>query len=274
MARRRPLAGRRVVVTRARGDAGELQELLRAAGAATLACPTIRIVPPVDRAALEAAVRRWLAPPRPGAAEEAGRWIVFTSAHAVASLADRLALLARPPAVPGPARLAAVGPKTAAALAAHGLEVDVVPAAFTAAALAPTLGEVAGQRILLPQADIADSRLAESLRARGAIVEAVVAYRTVCAEPEPAELAELSRGFDAVTFTSGSCVRGFLRLVDRHIPARLIDAACLAAIGPATAATARELGLRVAVQPAEHSLPALVAALITHYQRLEELAHA
>ncbi|MGN6672515.1 MAG: uroporphyrinogen-III synthase [Thermomicrobiales bacterium] len=257
-ARTLPLAGRRIVVTRASEGAGELAGRLARLGAEPVLCPAIAVVPPETYAPLDAALRR--------AGEFA--WIVVTSANGVAALLARLAALGCDGATLAGVRLAAVGPATAAALGEAGLAA-FVPATHTAAAIAAGLGDLAGQQVLLPLADIAPDTLADELRARGAIVERVTAYRTI---PDTGPMGEAvarllrANAIDALTFTSGSTVRA---LLDRLAWAEL-DVADLIAqgqwpatvcIGPTTAQVARECGLPVAAVAAEHTLDGLIAAL-------------
>src|SRR5207237_7103076 len=110
-------------------------------------------------------------------------------------------------------RLAAVGPATARALEQRGLRAAVIPDEYVAEALAVALGEVAGQRVLLPHAELAREVLADDLRQRGATVDEIAIYRTLPAAPDPQGLAELKRGVDAVTFTSGSAARNFAHVL-------------------------------------------------------------
>jgi uroporphyrinogen-III synthase len=257
------LVGRRIVVTRASDSAGALTGRLQRLGAEPVLCPTIAVVSPETYEPLDAAIRRM----------GEFTWIIFTSANGVAAFLARLAALGRDGAALAGVRLAAVGPATAAALGEAGLAAEFVPATHTAAALAAGLGDLAGQRVLLPLADIAPDTLAEELRNRGALIERVTAYRTAPdTSPAGDTVARLLRAnaIDALTFTSGSTVRA---LLDRLARAGL-DATALIArgqwpatvcIGPTTAKVAREHGLPVAVIAAEHTLDGLIAALCQHF---------
>ena len=262
-ARTLPLAGRRIVVTRASDSAGELAGRLQRLGAEPVLCPTIAVVPPETYAPLDAALRR------------VGEfdWIVFTSANGVAALLARLAASGCDGAALAGVRLAAVGPATAVALGETGLMAAFVPATHTAAALAAGLGDLTGQRVLLPLADIAPDTLAEALQARGALVERVTAYRTVPdTGPAGETVARLLRAnkIDALTFTSGSTVRA---LLDRLARAGLDVTGMITrgnwpatvCIGPTTARVARERGLPVAAVAAEHTLDGLIAALCQRF---------
>lgn len=231
----RPLAGRRVVVTRSGEQAGPLVRALQERGAAVVVLPLIEITEPADGgAALEAALDRL----------DHYDWIVVTSPNGARRIRGRLAA-----APPGRPRVAVVGAATAAEL---GREVDVVPRRQLAEGLLDEMPDGPGQ-VLLVQADRARPLLAEGLRARGWSVDAVVAYRTVPA-PVASVPAEV-RTADAVTFTSGSTAEAWVRVLGPWTPPVVV------AIGPATALTARKLGLKVTEIAADHSLDGLIAAL-------------
>jgi uroporphyrinogen-III synthase len=169
------------------------------------------------------------------------------------------------------ARIAAVGPATAAALARAGRAPDVVPDDFRGVAVPDAMGELSGRRVLLPRADIAGPALPEALRRRGASVDEVVAYRTRPAAPDPAALAAIERGVDVVAFTSGSTARQLAaRLADAGWaqPAGPLAGARIACIGPSTAEAAAAAGWPVHIVATEHTVDGLVAAVA------EDLARA
>jgi uroporphyrinogen-III synthase len=187
-------------------------------------------------------------------------WVAFTSTNAVEKVWSRVGdadAFAR-------VRVAAVGRSTAARLRQGGVEPDLVPARFTGEALAEALGRGSG-RVLLPRVEGAPRALVAELEARGWSPHEVAAYRNVPTEPGP-EVEEVSAGrFDAVTFTSASAVRGFVRALGApssvglgrdQAPDRLV-----ACIGPQTAAAAVEAGMRVDVLATEHTAAGLVDAL-------------
>jgi uroporphyrinogen-III synthase len=194
------LRGRRIVITRAEGQSAPLAERLRDLGADVSCCPTIAIRPPLHIAALDDTIQNL----------EGFDWVVFTSANAVNSVADRRRQLGVPGTL-GLVRVAAIGAATSRALQEHGIAIHCVPVRFTSAALVEAIGEVRGLRILLPRSDLADASLPDALRARGARVHEVVAYRTAPAV-EIAELANrlAQEAVDAIVFTSPSTVRYFL----------------------------------------------------------------
>ena len=252
-----PLAGRRIVVTRAEGAGEDFAARLRELGAEPVLCPTIAIAPPDDTTTLDAVIGG------------IGRfdWVVFTSGNGVESFCERLGALGLGASALAGVRVAAVGSGTAAALAACDLVPDFVADVHTAEALAAGLPVAAGERVLLPAADIARTVLAEGLRARLAIVEVVVAYRTVEVAPGAgAEVAALLRegAIDALTFTSPSTVRGFVGMLAASGLefGALPRPPAVVCIGPVTAAAAREHGLTVDATAREHTTEGLVGALV------------
>jgi uroporphyrinogen III methyltransferase/synthase len=259
---RRPLFGRRIVVTRPRDQAAELMDRLTALGADPIAAPMIRIAPPEDPQPL-----------RHAAAHASGfDWIVFTSGNAADAFMRAFFESGKDVrALHGP-RLCAVGPATAERLAAYGIAVDLVPREFRAEAAFEAIrqmGSLQGARVLLPRADIGREALGGALRQAGAEVTDVVAYRTMAEEGQregdPDVYGMLLNGrIDAVTFTSASAVRNFANVFGREQAADLLRHTAVAVIGPVTAETAASLGIGVTVQPDTYTIPALVDAL-AHY---------
>jgi uroporphyrinogen-III synthase len=256
----RPLAGRRIAITRPPEQAAALAERLEALGARTVPLATIAIAPIEDPSALDAAITNL-----------AGYdWLVFTSVNGVAALAERLAATGRGWGERGLARVAAIGPATARALEERGVGVDLTPDEYVAEGILEGLGNVAGQRLLLARADIARRALADGLRLRGAEVDEIAAYRTVIqpAEPEMVRRALLSaERVDAITFTSSSTARGLLQGLEALglDPREALRGVALAAIGPITAATLREAGLEPALVAEEYTIPGLTEALVAYF---------
>lgn len=241
-----PLAGRRVLITRPREQAGELAAALEAAGATVIAIPLIAILPPRDAAPLQAAL----------AAPERYGWVAFTSVHAVR------ATFAHAPGLTGP-RLAAVGGRTAAEVRRHAGRCELVAEPATAAELARAMRAegVAGVRVLFPRGDRARETLIVELAAAGALVDAPEAYRTVSGldDDGQARLREaLTTGLDWVVLTSPSTWHELVAAVGvaALAPVRL------AAMGPTTAQALAEHGRTPAAAPASPGLEALVAALV------------
>jgi uroporphyrinogen III methyltransferase/synthase len=257
---RRPLFGRRLVVTRPRAQAAGFIDALTDLGADVLPCPTIEIVPPASWAPLDAAIDQL----------ERYDWLVLTSTNGVAMFFDRLRERRRDLRALHRARLAAVGSETAAAIAARGLLVDVVPEEFRAEAVAEAMiaAGVRGGRVLLPRAAVAREILPITLREAGATVDEVPAYETVMPRGDLTELrAWLADGrVDLVTFTSSSTVRNFVARLGADAE-RLLAGVRAACIGPITADTARQAGLEVVVQPATYTIAAFTEAIVGHLAR-------
>jgi uroporphyrinogen III methyltransferase / synthase len=251
---RRPLLGRTIVVTRAAEAAAEFADRLERLGAQALVAPTIELAPPDDYGPFDAAL----------SAISSYDWIVFTSPHGVETFFARLAARGGDVRDLWRARLAAIGPGTAGAIAARGMRVEVVPDEFRAEALAERLAPlVAGRRVLLPRAAGARDVLPKALAGARAEVHDVPTYRAVPVDGLPAAVDALidRGGLDAVTFTSSSTVRHFHGLLG----GRSLGRACVAAIGPITAQTARELGLRVDVVARDYTIPGLTTALVDYF---------
>jgi uroporphyrinogen III methyltransferase/synthase len=259
----RPLDGRTVVVTRAAEQAGSFVALLEAAGARVLQAPTIVVEPPDTWAPLDAA----LADLRPFT------WVIFTSVNGVSMVDGRLGALGRGWSALGGARVAAIGPATAAALDARGVRAEIVPGEYRAEALVDRLrGTVgAGDRVLLPRAAQTRDVLVSELRRLGADVTEVAAYRTRPPDgvAAPARAALARGGVDAVTFTSSSTARNFARLFTDEERRAWFAGVTVASIGPITAATAAEYGLTTTVMPSDYTIPALARAIAEHFAARE-----
>jgi uroporphyrinogen III methyltransferase / synthase len=251
----RPLFGRSIVVTRPRAQASSFVAGLESLGAEVVQFPTIRVEPVAD------------AEPLLQAAREAGGfdWIVFTSANGVAHFWTALRRAGRDSRSLAGVSVCAIGPATAAALDAHGIRADLLPERYVAESVVEALSgraDVRGKRVLLPRAELARAVLPDELRARGADVVEVVAYRTL---PDAMEAGwfrqRLEAGaVDVITFTSSSTVQNFVALIGTDI-----GQARVAAIGPVTASTARELGLPVDVEAEEYTVPGLIQAILRHF---------
>ena len=249
----RPLFGKRVLVTRARAQASKLAEGLEALGAACLEVPAICIEEPSDGgAALDAAIGR-LAD---------YDWLIFTSANGVDRFFRALDAAGKDARALARAKVAAIGPATAARLAACGIRADRVPAEYRAEAVVDALkGDVrSGTRVLLARAEEAREVLPESLRALGAEVTVAAAYCTRQAEADGAALArKLADGeIDIVTFTSSSTVKNLCAILGSAEPLR--HARCVA-IGPITAKTCEALGVKLAAVAEEYTIEGLIETI-------------
>jgi uroporphyrinogen-III synthase len=252
----RALDARRVVVTRAEAQSARLLEALRAEGAVPIAAPAIRVLPPDDPGPLQAAV----------ADLAQFDWLVCTSTNAVRAVAAALSDAHGAAAWPESLRAAAVGPTTAHALRSEGIAVAFTPSAAVAEAMARELPIVAGARVLWPHGDLADGSLGEALSARGAVVTAPVAYRTV-ADVALLGIVDAVRDgrVDAITFTSASTVRHVVEGltaagVDLARPGRA-PRPLVVCIGPVSAAAARECGLIVDAIADPHDDSGMITAL-------------
>jgi uroporphyrinogen-III synthase len=247
------LTGKRILVTRPRAQAANLCDKLAALGAEPIPFPTIEVAPMDDYAALDEAIANL----------ERYHWLIFTSVNGVAAFWNRLDLAGLQDPRGLIAKIAAIGPATARALAERGVRAVFIPEEYVAEAIVDGIGDVAGQWILLPRADIAREALAVELGQRGAIVHEIAAYRTLPAAPDPRGLGELRRGVDAITFTSSSTVRNFVALVGQF--AKLPNRPAIACIGPITAQTARDVGLTVDLVADEYTSDGLVSALANYF---------
>jgi uroporphyrinogen III methyltransferase/synthase len=250
-----PLSAKRILVTRPRAQAGAFIDQLTALGAIPVIFPTIILAPPEDHTTLDRAIHNL----------SAYQWLIFTSANGVAAFFQRLEALGKSNAEFSRTKIAAIGPATARALQEFGLHADFVPDEHVAEAVAAGIGDVSGQNILLPRADIARKALAEELSRRGAHPQDIAVYRTLPYHPGPDEILALEQGIDVATFTSSSTLQCFLDLLGKR-GLEILTGAVLACIGPITAETARAHGLRVDVVAGEYTTGGLIRALVDYCQ--------
>jgi len=251
---RRPLHGRRVVVTRARAQASGLAATLRELGAEVVELPAIRIEPRIDTDEVKKAA----------AAIGVYELVCLTSPNGVRLLFEAIVAAGLDARALAGATVAAIGPGTARALAERGVLADVVPERFVAEALVEALADVdvKGARVLVARAAEARDVLPDALRERGAEVDVVALYETVREEPTP-DAVEAAQSADYVTFTSSSTVRNLTDALGERFP----SAAHIVSIGPVTSEAVREAGLAVNVEAERHDIDGLVAALITDATR-------
>lgn len=246
---RRPLQGRRVVVTRARAQASGLAATLRGLGAEVVELPAIRIEPRIDSEEVR----------QTAAAVGVYELICLTSPNGVRLLFEAMEAAGLDARALAGVTVAAIGPGTARALAERGVLADVVPERFVAEGLVEALEEMAltGARVLVARAAAARELLPEALRERGAEVDVLTLYETVREQPDPEQI-EAAQGADYVTFTSSSTVTNLLDALGDRFP----NEARVVSIGPVTSAAAREAGLRVDVEAERHDIDGLLAALL------------
>ena len=248
-----PLAGRRVLVTRAAKQAGKLSEGLRALGAEAVEVPVIEISPPVSYEALDAALRRL----------DHYDWLLFTSMNSVVAFHVRAMDLGLFLSNLKP-QVAAVGKATAQALEMMlHLKVALTPKEYVAESLVAALKEqIAGKRVLLVRAAVARDVVPDGLRSAGATVDVVNAYRNVMPEAAPAQLCKvIAEGLDAVTFTSSSSVTHLADAAKAASVTFPLKGVLAISIGPITSQTLRECGWVPAAEADPHDIPGLIAAV-------------
>jgi len=252
----RPLFGQRVVVTRAREQAGQLVQKLQERGAEVLEIPTIRIEPPTRRQDLVDALLEL----------NSYDWLVFTSPNGVTTFFDYFFRHFHDMRDIGGARIAAIGPATANKLKELHLQVDLMPDEALSAKIAEAFAEfesVENLKICLLRAEVAGRELPEALEALGAIVDDVACYQTV---PESEDLTGaaaslLEHGADWIAFTSASTVEQFHARFDLPALLKRFPRLKTAAIGPETSKALKALGLEPTVEARQHTLDGLTAAI-------------
>lgn len=254
-----PLAGRRVLVTRAAHQAGKLSEGLRALGAIPVEVPVLEIQPPEDFAPLDAAL----------AALPTYDWLILTSANTVRALAARAAELSISLRDGTGVKVAAIGEATASAAWSEGLRITLTPESYVAESLVAALsGQVAAQRILLARAAVARDVIPDALRAAGAEVDVVDAYRNAMPETAPAKLrGAMASGVDAATFTSSSSVTHLRAAAQAAGLGWPFAGVAAVSIGPITSVTLRDSGWAPAIEAERSDVPGLIAAMVQFFRR-------
>jgi uroporphyrinogen-III synthase len=280
----RALQGIRVLVGRARHQAGALSAELRKRGARVLEIPFIEIRKPRSFRSLDSALKNL----------DTYDWLILTSVNGVEAMWARIEKAmgrstrtesTRPKSTwkSGPSgprssdknsgalalglRVAAIGPATRKAIEQRGVKVDVMPKEYVAESVVQSLkGKVKGKRVVLVRAKVARDVIPRELRKAGAHVDVVEAYETVVPESSrrrlQATLKNPNKRPSVVTFTSSSTVKNFVELLGSRPNSRLLDGVQMASIGPVTSATLRELGLPVDIAAREFTIPGLVAAIL------------
>jgi|SRR5215211_2825334 len=239
---------KRILITRARAQADEFADKLRVAGFEPVYFPVIEIKPIENNIALERALSKL------GCYE----WIVFTSVNAVEIVFDHYSpfLLAEELGV----KFAAIGPKTADALKAHGVTPDFVPKEYVAEAILPGLGDLLGKWVLLPRAEIARKALPEAIFHAGGVPHEITVYKTLPAQTSLEGLVALHSGVDVITLTSPSTVQNLMAVLEQNglDPKDLPNNPLFACIGPITEQAAREAGLMNLVVAEEYTTEGLL----------------
>ena len=258
------LSGKKILITRAREHASRFAALLREYGAEPIEVPTIQSIPPSSWEPLDTVL----------AAISTYDWLIFTSATGVQAFFARFEARGRQLADLQGLKLCAIGPATAKALRARGLEVAVMPPEYRAEAVVQSLSAlpITGKRLLIPRAAVARDVLPRALEACGAHVEVVEAYRTVLPSDSLAPHARhlIAQGaIDVVTFTSSSTVTNFVTLLGEADLPQLLQAAVIACIGPITADTVRAYGITPTIVADEYTVPGLARAIMSYYEGIQ-----
>lgn len=247
------LENKRILITRPQSQAADFAHRLQALGAIPVLFPVIEISPSQDTSTMDQALQQL----------DRYDWLVLTSVNGVQVVWDRLAEL-QIEDLPDCLKVAAIGPKTAAALQKVGVVPDFVPDEYVAEAILPGLGELQGLRVLLLRADLARAALPQAIQQAGGAAHEIAVYNTLPAQTNPHALRALQLGVDVVTFTSSSTVRNFVNLARQAglDPRALPGDPLIACIGPITAQTAREQGLQVDLVASEYTTQGLIQALL------------
>ncbi|KNZ71018.1 uroporphyrin-III C-methyltransferase [Thermincola ferriacetica] len=257
---KKPLFGKRVLVTRSREQASALSEKIEALGGEPWEFPTIDIAEPDDFGPMDRAIEEI----------EKYDWIILTSVNGVKSFFKRLNDKTKDIRDLKGIRLCAIGPKTREELEKYGLRCDFVPNEYRAEAIIEGLKneDMSGKKVLLPRADIARKIIPDTLKELGAEIEEVVAYKTVMGAGNAQLLRDMlaEKKLQILTFTSSSTVKNFVQMLDAPNLQDLLADVTVASIGPITSNTAKELGIRVDVEAQEYTIDGLVEAILKSVQ--------
>ena len=257
---KKPLSGKKILITRARDQAAVFSSSLKDLGAEVIELPTIEIVQPLNWKGLDRAIDHM----------DSYNWLIFTSANGVNFFWQRWKERNKdhlPPSL----KVCAIGPATAYQLKEKGIEVDYTPKEFVAEAILKGFEKMVlkGRRILLARAREARDILPKGLRQMSAKVDVVEVYRTVKPKGGSKRLKGLlTKGkIDAITFTSSSTVNHFVELLKKEDLQELLKNCAIACIGPITARTAKKWKMRVQIQPKEYTIPTLTQAIVQYFLR-------
>ena len=258
---KKPLFGKRVLVTRSREQSRRIAERIADLGGEPVLFPTIRILPPDDFGPLDDSIRRI----------SEFDWVIFTSVNGVERFFQRFFQVQEDIRRMAGPRIGAIGPVTASAIRQHGLKVDLLAGEFVAEGLLSSLvpNQVRGKKFLIPRAEKAREVLPLGLVDMGGEVEVVAVYRTGLPSDNDVDgIREMLTGkkLDAITFTSSSTVTHFVEMLREKDLSFLLDGVAVASIGPVTSATARENGLPVAVEARTYTIDGLIEALCGHFR--------
>ncbi len=267
---KRPLFGKRIVVTRAREQASVFLARLSELGALCIEFPTIKIAPPDNWEEMDRTIQLL----------DSYRWLLFTSVNGVKYFFDRLRELGKDVRALRDLRIGAIGPKTAKAVEEKGIVPDLVPDEYRAEAVIKAFEKegISDLKILLPRASEAREILPEELKKMGAKIDVVKAYRTVMPEEDAGKIRSMlqEKKIDMVTFTSSSTVHNFMKMLGEKADQTgiLMNGVDIACIGPVTADTAKKYGLGVTVMPEDYTIEGLTDAIVEYFSRQRPYFHA
>lgn len=257
-----PLVGKRILITRAREQSSEFKTRLKKLGAEVIEFPTIEIVPPSSWKGVDHAIAQL----------KSYDWVIFTSANGVHFFYQRLKERGKPQRSLSGLKICAIGPATAKQLKKRGARVNYIPKEFIAESILMGFRKMGteGKQILLARAKKARDVLPEGLKKLGAIVDVVEVYRTVKPRGGSRRLKQLlEKGkIDVITFTSSSTVSHFIDLLKKEDVKNILKGAALACIGPVTARTVKEAGLKAHIQPKEYTIPGLTQAIAEYFVKI------
>ena len=255
------LAGKKILITRAREQAGDFAAQLKKLGAEVIEFPTIEIVPPLRWGEVDRAIDQL----------KSYDWAIFTSANGVNFFWQRATERGETLHLPASLNVCAIGPATADRLKEKRVAVQYIPKEFIAESILEGFEKrvIKGKRILLARAKKARDILPKGLRKMGAEVDVVAAYRTIRPRGGSKRLRRLltEEQIDTIAFTSSSTVNHFGELLKKEDLKKLVKDTAIACIGPVTAQTAKKWGLRVRIQPRQYTIPGLTRAIAGYYKR-------
>ena len=258
---KKPLFGKKIIVTRSREQASDFSVLLEKYGAEPIEFPTIETVPPKDWKEIDRAIKNL---PKYD-------WAIFTSINGVKYFVERLKKQGKDIRELKGIKICAIGPATAKAIEDLGIKVDLLPKEYRAEAIIAGLGKnkIKGKSFLLPRALKAREVLPEEIKRLGGKVDVVTAYRTVQPKEKTDEIRKMLREkrVDVVTFTSSSTVENFANMFKRNEVPGILNGTRVACIGPITKDTATKLGIKTDIMPEKYTIPALTEAIGEYYKK-------
>jgi len=256
-----PLLGKKILITRAREQSGEFATRLKKLGAEVIELPTIEMAPPSSWKGVDLAIAQL----------KSYDWVIFTSANGVKFFFHRLKEKGKDRHSLSGSKICAIGPATAEQLRMKGAQVDYIPKEFVAESILKGFKsmDVKGKQILLARVKKARDVLPQGLKRMGAKVDVVEVYRTIKPRGGAMKLKRLlkNKEVDVISFTSSSTVRHFIDLLKKEDLKNLLSGIIIACIGPITAQTVKEAGLKVHIQPKEYTIPGLTQAIAKYFKK-------